>query len=423
MRKAFRLRNLSLLLGGLILTACAASAAQTSSEETAADLTASGFLEAEEIHVAAETSGRVAEVMVDESDQVQAGNVVVRLDDALLQADRAQAAAAVSVARANLARLRAGATPEELAAAEAAVNEANAALKGVQGAAGSAWAAAGNPQSIDVQIAAADTQANLALRQIDLAKVQLEEARIKLGWLQSISGDDRDENAIEFQQYEVQILEANVRAAEAQYLGAQQKLDLLNEQRGRPLSALAQAHAAQSRVSIAQAQIELAEAKFDLVKNGALLEEIRIAEAQVAAAQSQVDLIAAKIAQLTLIAPIDGIVATRSIQVGETAAQNVPLLTISDLSALKLVVYIPDPQIGLVHLGAPVSISVDSEPGKTFEGVVTLISRQAEFTPRNVQTEEDRVSLVFAVEIVIDNTNGVLKPGMPADATITVPRP
>jgi multidrug resistance efflux pump len=347
----------------------------------------------------------------------------VRLDDALLQADRAQAAAAVSVARANLARLRAGATPEELAAAEAAVNEANAALKGVQGAAGSAWAAAGNPQSIDVQIAAADTQANLALRQIDLAKVQLEEARIKLGWLQSISGDDRDENAIEFQQYEVQILEANVRAAEAQYLGAQQKLDLLNEQRGRPLSALAQAHAAQSRVSIAQAQIELAEAKFDLVKNGALPEEIRIAEAQVAAAQSQVDLIAAKIAQLTLIAPIDGIVATRSIQVGETAAQNVPLLTISDLSALKLVVYIPDPQIGLVHLGAPVSISVDSEPGKTFEGVVTLISRQAEFTPRNVQTEEDRVSLVFAVEIAIDNTNGVLKPGMPADATITVPRP
>ena len=423
MRKAFRLQVLSLVLGGLCLTACTAGAAQTTAPETAADLVASGFLEAEEIYVTAETGGRVAEVLVDESDPVKAGDVVVRLDDALLQADRAQASAALSVARANLASIRAGATPEELAAAEAAVNEANASLKGSQGAAGSAWAAAGNPQSIDVQIAAANTQTDLALRQIDVAKVQLEEARIKLNWLESLTGDDRDENAIEFQQYQVQILEANVRAAEAQYQGAQQKLDLLNQQRGRPLSALAQAHAAQSRVAIAQAQIDLAQAKFDLVKNGALPEEIRIAEAQVAAAQSQVDLITAQIAQLTLIAPIDGNVATRSIQVGEAATPNVALLTISDLSSLKLVVYIPDPKIGLVHPGAPVSIAVDSEPGKTFEGVVTLIARQAEFTPRNVQTEEDRVSLVFAVEISIDNADGVLKPGMPADATISVPQP
>ena len=176
-------------------------------------------------------------------------------------------------------------------------------------------------------------------------------------------------------------------------------------------------------MAIAQAQIDLAQAKYDLVKNGALPQEIRIAEAQVAALQSQVDLIEAKIAQLTLIAPIDGIVATRSIQVGETAQPNVTLMTISDLSALKLVVYIPDPQIGLVHQGAPVHISVDAEPGKIFDGVVTLIARQAEFTPRNVQTEEDRVSLVFAVEIAIDNTDGVLKPGMPADASIVVPRP
>lgn len=423
MRKAFRLRLLSLFLGALWLAGCASlngQAATGGNSEAAADLTASGFLEAEEIHVVAETSGRVAEVLVDESDPVKAGDVVVRLDDALLQADRAQAVAALNVARANLAQLRAGATPQELAAAEAAVNEASATLKGAQGAAGSAWAAAGNPQSIDVQIVAAQTQESLTLRQIDLAKVQLEEAQIKLNWLQSQSGDDRDGKAIEFQQYEVQILEANVRAAEAQYLGAQQKLDLLNQQRGRPLSALAQAHSAQSRVSIAQAQIDLAQAKFDLVENGALPQEIRIAEAQVAAVQSQIDLIEAKIAQLTLIAPIDGIIATRSIQVGETAQPNVTLMTISDLSALKLVVYIPDPQIGLVHQGALVHISVDSEPGKTFDGVVTLIARQAEFTPRNVQTEEDRVNLVFAVEIAIDNADGMLKPGMPADATILV---
>jgi HlyD family secretion protein len=96
----------------------------------------------------------------------------------------------------------------------------------------------------------------------------------------------------------------------------------------------------------------------------------------------------------------------------------VPLLSIANLAVLKLVVYIPAPQLGRVRLGAPVEISVDAYPGQTFEGTITLIAREAEFTPRNVQTEEERVNLVFAVEIKIDNEDGRLKPGMPADVVI-----
>lgn len=381
-------------------------------------LEASGFLEATEVSVVSEVGGRVLEVLAGEANEVTAGQVVVRLDAGLLEASRSQALAAVGVARANLASLEAEATPEELAAAQARIDEANAQLEGATLASGSAWASASNPQAIDVQIAAAQTQIDLALRQVEALRIDLEQAQIKLGWLRTVDEDERDGRAIEFQEYEVQIIEAKVRAAEAQYLGAQQKLDLLQQQRQRPLSALAQAHSATSRIGIAEAQIELAEAGYDLVENGALPEEIAIAQAQLDAVEAQVALINAQISQLTLTAPVDGIIATQGIYAGETAQPGVPLLTISDLSSLELVVYIPETQIGRVRLNAPVEVSVDAFPRRTFEGVVTLIGREAEFTPRNVQTEEDRVSLVFAVHIQIDNPEGDLKPGMPADAVI-----
>ncbi len=402
------------LATALILAACATDSVTES--ETAEPIEASGFLEAESLSVVAETAGRVAEVRVEEGQPVTAGQVLIVLDDTLLRANRAQAEAAVAVAQATLNRLRAGANEEELAAARAALDEAQAALRGARRASSGAWAAAGNPQSVEVQIAAAQTQVNLTARQVELAQQQLEEARIKLGWLRI--DEPRDEQAIEFQEYQVQILEAQLRAAEAQALGAQQKLALLEGQREHPLSAIAQARAVQSQIPIAEARVALAQAQYDLVANGPLPEEVDIAEAQVAMAEAQVALIDAQIAQLTLIAPVEGIVTTRSVHAGEITSPGVPLLTLSDLSTLKLVLYIPETQIGLLRLGAPVHITVDAYPGETFEGTVTFLSREAEFTPRNVQTEEDRVSLVFAVHVRIENPDGRLKPGMPADAII-----
>jgi multidrug resistance efflux pump len=406
----------AIVLLGIVVPLVACGDTTAGEGEAAGPIEASGFLEAESVSVVAETGGRVAEVLVEEGQPVTAGQVVIVLDDTLLQASRAQAEAAVAVEQANLDQLRAGASDEELAAAQAALDEAQAALDGAELASGGAWAAAGNPQSVDVQIAAAQTQVDLTTRQVELAQQYLEEARIKLGWLRV--DEPRDEQAIEFQEYQVQILEAQLRAAEAQAQGARQKLDLLQQQRERPLTAIAQARVAQSQVPIAEARIELAQAQYDLVANGPLPEEIDITEAQVAMAEAQVALIDAQIAQLTLIAPIDGMVSTRSIHAGETASPGVPLLTLADLSTLKLVLYIPETEIGRVRLGAPVQIAVDAYAGETFDGVVTFLAREAEFTPRNVQTEEDRVSLVFAVHVQIDNPDERLKPGMPADAVI-----
>jgi HlyD family secretion protein len=93
-------------------------------------------------------------------------------------------------------------------------------------------------------------------------------------------------------------------------------------------------------------------------------------------------------------------------------------MTVADLSEVRLKVFVPETQIGLVKLGQKVQVTVDSYPGQIFEGEVSYISPRAEFTPKNVQTKEERVNTVFAVKVSIPNPEMHLKPGMPADAVI-----
>ncbi|MFN2285496.1 MAG: HlyD family secretion protein, partial [Anaerolineae bacterium] len=139
---------------------------------------------------------------------------------------------------------------------------------------------------------------------------------------------------------------------------------------------------------------------------------------QVRQAETALQLIDVQIAQLTLTAPLSGLVSNRTAQVGETALAGEPLLTLADVDEVKLVLYIPENRIGEVRIGQEASVSVDSFPEREFTGYVVDIANQAEFTPRNVQTQEERVNLVFAVKIRIPNPEHLLKPGMPADAVL-----
>jgi HlyD family secretion protein len=421
-RHALTLICTAALLAAVSLAGCStpvledgAGSADAPAEETG-PITATGFIEAEEVNVVAETGGRVEQVLVDEGDTVTAGQLVVALDDTLLQADRLQAVAAVAVAEANLLQVQEGPRQEEIAAAQAAVDEAQAALQGAKNLSGQAWTTVANPRDIDVQIAAARLEIDQYRAQVDDLEALLAEKQTEMDiiWHE----DPQDETRIEFLRYEMELLRAQIAAAQAQVNGAFSKLNLLQLQRQRPLSLIAQARGALAQIPVGEARVELAKAAYDVLVAPARPEEIAIAQAQVDLAEAQVALIDAQIARLALVAPIDGVVTARSIAVGETAAAGVPLLTIADTSTLKLVVYIPETQIGRVRLGAPVEIAVDAYPGRTFGGQVVAIGREAEFTPRNVQTEEERVNLVFAVEIVIGNADGRLKPGMPADATI-----
>ena len=145
-------------------------------------------------------------------------------------------------------------------------------------------------------------------------------------------------------------------------------------------------------------------------------EEVAVAEAQVTQAMSAISALETQIEKMTLRSPIAGLVTSCSAHQGEAAIAGATLLSVADLDEVKLTVYIPEDKLARVYLGQQVEVQVDSFPGRAFIGTVSYISQQAEFTPRNVQTVEERVNMVFALRVRLPTPDHLLKPGMPADA-------
>jgi len=141
------------------------------------------------------------------------------------------------------------------------------------------------------------------------------------------------------------------------------------------------------------------------------------ADAMVTEAETQLAVLDLQIDKLTVNAPMDGVVLTRSVQPGEVVQAGMTVMTIAKLDTLKITVYISEDRYGEVKLGDSATLSVDSFPGETFNATVTRIADQAEYTPRNVQTKEERQTTVYAVELSVENPDGKLKPGMPVDVT------
>ncbi|MBN1937656.1 MAG: efflux RND transporter periplasmic adaptor subunit [Anaerolineae bacterium] len=209
-----------------------------------------------------------------------------------------------------------------------------------------------------------------------------------------------------------------VNAAAAQKEGAQAALEQLVAQLNNPQTLLSQADQAAAALAQANAQVLAAQAQVSGLKAGASREQIAALEAQVAQARAALTALQTQRAQMTLTAPVDGIVVALTAHPGEIAAQGATLITLADLYQMQLTVYLPATQIGLIKLGDPAQISVDSFAGQTFAGIVAHIADTAQFTPRNVATQEERANLVFGVEIHLDNPDGALKPGMPADVVL-----
>jgi len=376
-------------------------------------LTASGYIEGEEVTVAPEIQGLIADVTVERGDDVSAGDVVVLLDDATLASQRVEAQAALSVANAELDRVRAGAREEDIAAARASLQEAQATLDGARQAVLNAREVISSPLSLDAQIHDARTQVDLALQNVELQEADLEETKIKHGVYVGQGGD-----VARTWDLQLEAAEARLAQAEADLSGARAYLGSLLDIRSNPLSLEAELHSAQAEYEQAVAGVSAAEARLAELEAGAADEDVALAQAQVAQAEAGVALIDAQLDLLTLHAPMDGIVSTRSAQAGETAMAGRPLLTIANLDEVTLVLYIPENRIGQVKIGQAVEVTVDSFPDRVFIGGIDSIAGEAEFTPRNVQTQEERVNLVFAVDVTIPNPDHELKPGMPADATI-----
>ena len=168
---------------------------------------------------------------------------------------------------------------------------------------------------------------------------------------------------------------------------------------------------AEARVNNAEAQLALAQADFPTD------EELAVAQAQVDSAKANLDAIQTQIDLLIVKTPIGGVVMTRNLEPGEVIQPGLPAMTIGQIDKLTVTVYIPEDKYGQINLGDQASLTFDSFPGEVFEASVTRIADQAEYTPRNVQTKEDRQTTVYAIELSVSDPQGKLKPGMPTDVT------
>ena len=162
------------------------------------------------------------------------------------------------------------------------------------------------------------------------------------------------------------------------------------------------------KVLAAQSALEQAQAAADQASQSVLQ------------AQANLDLLDTQIGKLTVLAPVDGIVLSKSVETGEVLAAGSQALTIGQLDALTITVYVPESEIGLISVDQQATLMVDSFPEEEFSATIIAISDEAEFTPRNVQTVEGRKTTVFAVKLQLSNPEGKLKPGMPADVLFDV---
>jgi multidrug resistance efflux pump len=211
-----------------------------------------------------------------------------------------------------------------------------------------------------------------------------------------------------------------VNTAEASLRGARTALSDLFATRDNPQELNAQVNAVETEYQAARAVVDQAEAQLAALRAGATQEEIAAAEAQVEQAQASLDKLLDERGKLSIAAPVGGLVLTLGIHEGELAVPGATMLTLGDLDEVTLTVYVPEDRLGQVNIGQTVEVKVDSYPDRIYLGTVVAIANEAEFTPRNVQTQEERVSMVFAVDVLIPNPDHELKPGVPADATILV---
>ena len=374
-------------------------------------LTASGSIQADEIHIASELGGRIASVSVTVGQSVRAGDVLVALDATALSTRLAEAEASVATAQANLALVRAGPRAAEIAAAQATLDLAQAQRDGAQAAWVNAQVAVRNPQELDTRIVDAQTRVKLAEQGV--AQAQAELARQKLIRDQKREGTSERDVA----DWQVKAAEEQVTAAQGDLETARTLLKGLQAIRSRPLAWIAQANAAQGRYQAAEAGVAVAQAKLDDLVAGPTQEAIAVADQSVRLEQAKADAIRAQVSKLTLTSPLDGIVLDQALHPGELATAAATILSVADLSHLTLVAYVPANRVGQVRLGQDVQVQVDSFPDKAFLGQVSRIGDEPEFTPRNTATQSERQNTFYAVEIKLSNEEGLLKPGMPADAT------
>jgi HlyD family secretion protein len=394
------------------------------------ELAASGTIEAAVVNVSPEMSGKVMEVHAAEGDAVTKNQPLLNLDPSLLDAQRAVATSAVDSATAALAssQTKYDQTLEAALSAQAAQRS-----KDWQTSAPSEFDQPNWYIEQDQQIAAAQTELDNAKAEIDTAIANLERVINDLKNSEYLKTEQELAEAraafVIAEQVKDEASKASdsgglSEAAQDYYDETLTNLDDAEEAYNDMLNTdeASDVEYARGQVLVAQQRYDAAYARLLTLQTGAdspvviaAAKELDKAKSALSQAEASLALIEAQIVKLQIYAPMDGVILTRSVEPGEFVQPGAIAMTMADLSNLTITVYIPEDRYGAISLGQTAEVKVDSFPDMTFTATVTHIADQAEFTPRNVQTVEGRSATLYAIKLTVQDPEGKLKIGMPAD--------
>jgi membrane fusion protein YbhG len=374
-------KTIIVALLAIVVVAAAATWKYLSTRTSSDALVLSGTIEADEIQVGSKIGGRIREVLVAAGQEVKQGQPIIRFESFDLGAKRQDAVAALAQAQANLEKALNGSRPEEIAQARAQAEAARADLE----------LARHGPRAQEIETARAELAASAA--DYEVAKTSL--ARIELLTRSGVAARQDYDNA-----------KATFDRAAARREASRQRLDLLL------------AGTRPEEVTRAERQYQQALANYQLVERGPRKEDIAAARAQVDRARAALEQIETQMSELEVRSPADAFVEVFDRRPGDLINPNSPVATLVEVDRLWVRVYVPATEIGHAQLGKEVAVGVDSFPKERFTGRIEQIANRGEFTPRNVQTREERTHEVFALRVRLDNSSRRLRAGMAADVAI-----
>jgi HlyD family secretion protein len=357
-------------------------------------LMVSGNIELTEVNIAFKTAGRLIERTVDEGDAVKKGQEIARLDRDQLIAQREREAAGLASSEAQLAEA-VTAVQWEKANMAADIEQRQADLASNQARHAELKNGARPQEKLQARAAVESAQSAYDRAQRDWERGQ-------------VLYKDDDISTAQYDQYR-----NTFEAADAALKNAKeaQALVLAGPRVEQIDAAIGQVSHAQGALNMAQANaIELQRRDQDVVMH----------RAQIAQSRASLALIDSQLSDTVAVSPVDGVVLMKAADVGEVLAPGTTVVTVGDIEHPWLRGYVNETDLGKVKLGSKARVTTDSYPGKVYDGRVTFISSEAEFTPKQIQTEQERVKLVYRIKIEVENPRHELKSNMPADAQIVL---
>jgi multidrug resistance efflux pump len=372
-----------LILGGLLLAAVASALGFFwPFGRGGGELRLQGVVEIQEVRLGSKVGGRVQDIRVWEGDRVKPGQVLVVFEAPELKRQRDQWRARVQADRAAWDRARNGPRPQEVEAARAALEASQARLEKVT----AGWREEEKRQARNERIGA----------QADMDQAKEEYDRVARLYPRATT------------QAEYDAARAAYHRNRAKYLAAKAKSDMLE--------------AGSRREDIAEARADQARAwnKYYLLYEGTREEDIREARARLDESRAKLKEIEVNLRETVVRAPENAVVEVQAVRKGDLVPPNQPILRVLRTDDLWVKVYVPETELGKVRLNQKVQVTIDSYPGRQFEGTVIQIASISEFTPRNVQSADERRHQVFGVKVRVDNAQGIFKSGMAAEVRVAL---